>query len=80
EIVAIVKAAGWPVVSGPQPPDDALIVVAPLGHDATAAAEGLQVPATRLVAIDALFGLGKRRVIMAAPGADPAFVEAAHAL
>lgn len=80
EIVAIVKAAGWPVVSGPQPPDDALIVVAPLGHDATAAAEGLQVPAARLVAIDALFGLGKRRVIMAAPGADPAFVAAAHAL
>ncbi|MBN8939398.1 MAG: 3-hydroxyacyl-CoA dehydrogenase [Rhizobiales bacterium] len=80
EIVAIVKAAGWPVVSGPQPPDDALIVVAPLGHDATAAAEGLQVPANRLVAIDALFGLGKRRVIMAPPGADPAFVEAAHAL
>ncbi|QCI65487.1 3-hydroxyacyl-CoA dehydrogenase [Phreatobacter stygius] len=80
EIVAIVQAAGWPVASGPQPPDDALIVVAPLGHDATAAAEGLQVPATRLVAIDALFGLAKRRVIMAAPGADTGFVEAAHAL
>jgi 3-hydroxybutyryl-CoA dehydrogenase len=80
EIVEIAKAAGWPVVGGPTPPPDALIVVAPLGHDATAAAEGLQVPVTQLVAIDALFGLARRRVIMAAPGADPAFVAAAHAL
>ena len=80
EIVAIVEAAGWPVATGPQPPDEALIVVAPLGHDATASAAGLAVPAARLVAIDALFGLAKRRVIMAAPGADPDYLAAAHAL
>lgn len=80
EIVAIVRAAGWPLVTGPAPPENALLIVAPLGHDATASALGLGLPPERLVAIDALFGLAKRRVIMAAPGVDPDILNAAHAL
>jgi len=80
EIVAIVRAAGWPLVTGPAPPENALLIVAPLGHDATASALGLGLPPERLVAIDALFGLAKRRVIMAAPGVDPHILNAAHAL
>lgn len=79
-LTEIVRAAGWPVVGGAEPPDDALCLAAPLGYDATATALQLQIGPERLVLVDASFGLTKRRVIMAAPGSDPDFVAAAHAL
>lgn len=79
-LAEIVRAAGWPLASAPEPPEDALLLIAPLGHDATASALGLGLPAARVVAVDALFGLHRRRVIMAPPGGDPAMLAAAHAL
>ncbi len=73
---------GARVVEGDAPPADALIVVAPLGHDATSACEGLD--ARRVVAIDTLFAFGaracKRRVLMTTPATEPAWRDAAHAL
>lgn len=80
DLVAIVQAAGWPVAEGPTPPEDALCLVAALGYDATQTARLLQTDPTRLVAIDGLFGFGKRRVIMGTPATDPAILDAAHAL
>ena len=64
------------------PGPDALILVAPLGIDATTAADGLD--ATRGVAIDTLFPFGlracKRRVLMTTPATSPAARDAAWAL
>src|SRR5690606_22411504 len=64
------------------PTEHALVLVAPLGLDATAAADGL--PATRTVAVDMLFpvapGQCKRRVLMPTPATRAEYRDAAHAL
>jgi len=65
-----------------RPTEHALVLVAPLGLDATAAADGL--PATRTVAVDTLFpvapGQCKRRVLMPTPATRAEYRDAAHAL
>jgi 3-hydroxybutyryl-CoA dehydrogenase len=66
----------------PGPTEHALVLVAPLGLDASAAAEGL--PAERTMAVDTLFpvapGRCKRRVLMPTPATRPDYRDAAHAL
>lgn len=79
-IAAIAEAAGWPIAKGAEPPPDALCLVAPLGHDATATAARLALPPGRVVAVDALFGLDKRRVLMPTPATEANARDAAHAL
>src|SRR5690606_41375126 len=78
----LVEALGGATVGGATPPADALILVAPLGIDATTAAEGFD--ASRVVAIDTLFPYGhracKRRVLMGTPATTPATLAAAAAL
>jgi len=68
--------------TGALPSPDALIVVTPLGLDATTCAlqEGLD--ATRTVAIDTLlpFAATKRRTVMTTPATSPAARDAAHGL
>ncbi len=65
-----------------RPTEHALVLLAPLGLDASAAASGL--PAERAIAIDALFpvapGQCKRRVLMSTPATRPDYRDAAHAL
>ncbi len=80
KLKAIVEAARAPLETGGAPSADALILVTPLGNDATTAAcdEGLD--ATRTVAVDCLFGLETRRTLMKTPITDPAAVAAAHGL
>ena len=72
--VKLPTALGITVESGNQPPADALIVITPLGLDATTAAlqEGLD--ATRVVAIDTLlpFEATKRRTLMTTPATSAA--------
>jgi 3-hydroxybutyryl-CoA dehydrogenase len=77
EIANILQGAGANIDSGDQPGDGSVIVVAPLGKDATTAALEENLDPTRTVAIDTLFGLDKRRTIMKTPVTDPAFVDAA---
>jgi 3-hydroxybutyryl-CoA dehydrogenase len=62
------------------PQDGALILVTPLGEDAStcAAREGLD--ASRTIAIDALPGLDRHRTLMATPLTSAAMREAAHGL
>jgi len=79
-LAEIVRAAGWSVAEGPEPPSDALCLVAPLGYDASATARLLGLGPDRIVAIDGLFGFGKRRVIMGTPATMPEMLDAAHAL
>lgn len=76
------RALGAVVEDAPAPSENALVLVAPLGHDATAAAHGL--PAERVVAIDTLFpiapGQCRRRVLMTTPATRAEYRDAAHAL
>jgi 3-hydroxybutyryl-CoA dehydrogenase len=68
--------------TGNTPSPDSLIVVTPLGHDATTAAVAEKLDATRVVAIDTLFPLqgAARRTIMTTPATTRHARETAHAL
>jgi len=80
EVAAAVTTLAAQVDRGDRPGPDSLILVAPLGQDATSAAAAERVDATRTVAVDALFGLGKRRTLMTTPATLPAMRDAAYAL
>jgi 3-hydroxybutyryl-CoA dehydrogenase len=73
---------GAEVEPGVEPSAKALVLLAPLGLDATAAARGL--PAERAVAIDTLFPIARgacvRRVLMTTPATQAHWRDAAHAL
>ncbi|OXC73369.1 3-hydroxyacyl-CoA dehydrogenase [Caballeronia sordidicola] len=68
--------------TGGTPAPDSLIIVTPLGHDATTAAVAEKLDASRTVAIDTLFPLADaaRRTIMTTPATTAEFRDAAHAL
>ncbi|MBT6095418.1 MAG: 3-hydroxyacyl-CoA dehydrogenase [Rhodospirillaceae bacterium] len=77
---AIVAAAGAPLDDGDAPGNDSLILVTPLGDDATTAAVNEGLDATRTIAVDCLFGLDTRRTLMKTTVTNPAFTAAAHGL
>jgi 3-hydroxybutyryl-CoA dehydrogenase len=81
-VLALASKAGVPVDENDTPAADALIVVAPLGLDATTAALDEQLDARRVVAIDTLFPLDptKRRTLMTTPATTRAARDAGHAL
>jgi 3-hydroxybutyryl-CoA dehydrogenase len=79
KIRELCRALGAKVVEG-RAPEDALLVVAPVGDDATTTARALSLDARRVVAIDPLFGLESHRTIMTTPTTDPGMAEAAHGL
>ncbi|GAA4405534.1 3-hydroxyacyl-CoA dehydrogenase [Quisquiliibacterium transsilvanicum] len=78
----LVSGLGAALDDGTAPAADSLILVTPMGLDASTAAQGLD--ATRVVALDTLFPFGlracKRRAIMTTPATLAAVREAAHAL
>ena len=63
-----------------KPGPGSICLVAPLGHDATTTALQLKLDPARTVAIDPLFGFGKRRTLMTTPVTRPDVRDAAHAL
>jgi 3-hydroxybutyryl-CoA dehydrogenase len=63
----VVKAAGWTLEQGERPGAEALCIVAPLGDDATSAAQARGLDARRTIAVDMLFGLKGRRSLMTTP-------------
>ncbi len=75
QLAAVVRALlsklGARVSDADRPAEDELIVVTPLGEDAStcAAAQGLD--ASRTIAVDALFALDRRRVVMSTPATTP---------
>lgn len=79
-LAAVVAAAGATVESGPEPSPEALVVLAPLGEDATGAALALGVDAARAVAIETLTPLARRRTLALTPLTSAAARDAAHAL
>jgi len=78
----LVTGLGASTDDGGQPGAGSLIVVAPIGVDATTAAQGLD--ATRVVALDTLFPFGlracKRRALMVTPATTAGVRDAARAL
>jgi 3-hydroxybutyryl-CoA dehydrogenase len=62
------------------PSDKALVLLTPIGDDATTSAMRQGVDPKRSVAVDTLFPMVKRRTIMGTPITERAFRDAAHAL
>ena len=79
-LAAIVTAAGARLETGETPSAEALVVLAPVGGDATTTAIALGLDPTRSVAIDTITPLDRRRTLMGTPATDPARLAAARAL
>lgn len=80
QVEALVQKLGASVDGGERPAADAICVLMPWGTDATSAALEERLDARRCVALDAWFGLGTRRTLMATPITQPAVRDAAHGL
>jgi 3-hydroxybutyryl-CoA dehydrogenase len=65
---------------GREPAAESLCVVTPLGEDATALAVRERLDASRTVAVEALFDVDRRRVVMTTPATTAAARAAAHGL
>jgi 3-hydroxybutyryl-CoA dehydrogenase len=71
---------GAQLEGGALPSDDALIVITPIGQDATTAALPQRLDPTRTVALETLFDPSRRRVLMTTPVTTAAMRDAAHGL
>ncbi len=80
EVAALVAKLAAGIDRGDRPGPESLALVAPIGRDATAAALAERIDPTRTMAVDALFGLAKRRTLMTTPATSAAARDAAHAL
>nr|WP_228530629.1 MULTISPECIES: 3-hydroxyacyl-CoA dehydrogenase [Myxococcaceae] len=77
---ARVRAAGWTLEEAARPSAEALLLLAPLGRDATSTALALGLDAERCVAVDLLHGLERRRTVMSTPVTRPGFLASAVTL
>lgn len=79
-IASALGASGVEVEVGDRPSDSALCLVAPIGDDATTAALSENLDPARTVAVETLFAMDRRRVIMPTPATTAEMLEAAHAV
>lgn len=79
-LTGLLRRAEAEIREGPNPPVVGVLLVAPLGEDATTTAVTLGLDATRTVAVDTLFGLDRRRTLMTTPVTQSAVRNTAHAL
>ncbi|SDP56278.1 3-hydroxyacyl-CoA dehydrogenase [Filomicrobium insigne] len=79
-ILGALEASGVKVEAGERPSDSALCLVAPLGDDATTTALKENLDPARTVAVETLFAMGRRRVIMPTPATTAEMLEAAQAV
>ncbi len=79
-LLELLKKLGTAVESGAKPSGKALILVTPVGEDATTCAVEQGLDPRRTVAVDTLFPLAKRRTVMGTPLTDPSYRDAAHGL
>jgi 3-hydroxybutyryl-CoA dehydrogenase len=76
----LIARLGAPLDASESPGADSLILVAPLGRDATTAALAEHLDPARTLAVDCLFPLEKRRTLMTTPVTLAAMRDAAHGL
>jgi 3-hydroxybutyryl-CoA dehydrogenase len=79
-VTALLLKLGANLETAAQPSPQALILVTPVGQDATSCAVTQGLDAKRTVAVDTLFPLVHRRTIMSTPVTDRALLDAAHGL
>jgi 3-hydroxybutyryl-CoA dehydrogenase len=79
-LTEIIGKFGVPLETRATPSSKALILVTPVGEDATTCAMEQGLDARRTVAVDTLFPMTKRRTIMCTPVTEPGFRHAAHGL
>jgi 3-hydroxybutyryl-CoA dehydrogenase len=79
-LVGLLGTLGIRRETAAKPSPGALILVTPIGEDATTCAVEQGLDPRRTVAVDTLFPMVKRRTIMGTPITDTAFREAAHGL
>ena len=75
-----VTAAGGHIDGGERPSGESLILVTPIGEDATTAAVEQDLDATRTIAVDTLFGVDRRWTLMRTPVTSADTVAGAHGL
>ncbi len=80
QVTALVTKLGAVVDDGAAPAPNSLCVVTPLGEDATTLATRDNLDPACTVAVDALFDMTKRRVLMTTPVTLPGYREAARGL
>lgn len=76
----LLRKLGASVETGPRPSANALILVTPVGEDATTCAVEQELDPKRTVAVDTLFPMAKRRTIMGTPVTETIYRNAAHGL
>jgi len=79
-LTALLTKLGANIESGAKPSAKALILVTPVGKDATSCAVEEGLDPKRTVAVDTLFPMVKRRTIMGTPLTEASVKEAAHGL
>jgi 3-hydroxybutyryl-CoA dehydrogenase len=79
-LTALLGKMGITLESGAKPGAKALILVTPVGEDATTCAVDQGLDPRRTVAVDTLFPMVKRRTIMGTPVTDRQYRDAAHGL
>jgi 3-hydroxybutyryl-CoA dehydrogenase len=79
-VAGLVRELGGLLDEGGAPPPDSLCVVTPVGEDATTCAVRERLDPGRTVAVDAVFELGRRRVVMTTPLVAAETREAARGL
>ena len=67
EVVEVLKSVGAAIEDGETPGSDSLILVTPVGDDATTTAVDQGLDAERTVAVDTVMGFGMRRTLMTTP-------------
>ncbi len=80
KLIELLSKLGTSVETGAKPSARALILVTPIGEDATTAATSQGLDPKRTIAVDTLFPMVKRRTIMPTPITDAAYRDAAHGL
>jgi 3-hydroxybutyryl-CoA dehydrogenase len=79
-LTELLKKLGASLETGAKPGGSALILVTPVGEDATTCAVEQGLDPKRTVAVDTLFPMVKRRTIMGTPLTDEAYRKGAHGL
>ena len=69
----LVKQAGLILEQGEQPGAQALCIVTPLGQDASTCCVSLGLDASRTVAVESLFDLSRRRLVMSTPATSATY-------
>jgi 3-hydroxybutyryl-CoA dehydrogenase len=78
KLKALLHKLGAPMDTADRPGPESLILVAPLGRDATTCATEEKLDPARTLAVDCLLPMDKRRVLMGNPLTLPAMRDAAH--